>query len=115
VKSLKQWDIHDIPHPVGQTHPGVVFSPNALAGNEAVEEVNVLMGRSVRPSNREPKAYEIYLDRADGLDWKTALKCGMIFIFRKEDVGEKRGRVSEARQRAIKRKVIECFDLRGGL
>lgn len=115
MNPLKQWDIHIFPHPEGERHLGVILSPNALAGNEAVEEVNVLMCRTVRPADREPKAYEVYLDRVDGVDWKTSVKCSMIFNFLKEDAGEQRGRVSEARQRAIKRKLIECFGLRGGL
>ena len=72
---MKQWDIYTFPYPSEEeSHPGVILSPDAVATNDAVETVNVLLCATVRPETREPKFYEVYLDQEDGLERKTAVK-----------------------------------------
>jgi hypothetical protein len=51
------------------------------------------------------------LDESDGLQWKTAVKCDIIHLLKKDGFGELRGVVSPIRRRVITRKLIECLRL----
>ena len=49
------------------------------------------------------------LDDVDGLDWKTAVRCDFIYALNKTLLREQRGRVTEARQIELLRKLRFCF------
>jgi len=51
------------------------------------------------------------LDAADGLDWKTGVRCDVIYLLPKEEFGEHRGKVSPPRRTAIARKLAETLRL----
>ena len=106
---MKQWDIYLFPFPLEQPHPAVIISADERCLNPDLPAVNALICTSVR-LNREPKGYEAILDDADGLDWKTAVRCDVIHLLPKAGFGELRGRVSERRRPLITRKII--FSLR---
>ena len=44
--------------------------------------------------NRPPKKNEIILDESDGLDWKTAVRCDVIYLLPKAEFTGHRGQVS---------------------
>jgi len=107
---MMQWDIFLYPFEDAGPHPAVVLSPNERCQNPAILHINALLCTSVK-INREPKPIETVLDEADGLDWKTAVRCNVIYLLPKADFLERRGSVNLARRRAIGRKLIECFRL----
>jgi len=59
--------------------------------------------------DRPLKRREAVLDEADGLDWKTSVRCDFIYTLSKELIRERRGRVTEARQIELLRKIRFCF------
>jgi hypothetical protein len=60
-------------------------------------------------TGRPLKRRETILDEANGLDWKTAVRCDFIYALNKTLFREHRGRVSEARQIDLLRKIRFCF------
>ena len=55
--------------------------------------------------------HEVLLDKADGVDWETAVRCDLIHLLDRDRFLESRGRVSPERQIQISRKLTECFRL----
>jgi len=51
------------------------------------------------------------LDAADGLDWKTAVRCDVIYLLPKLEFRERRGKVSPQRRAAIARRIAETLRL----
>ena len=84
-------------------HPAVIVSSAARAGGK--DMVEVVMCTSQRAS-RPPAADEIVLNGADGLDWPTLCKCGLIYAVPREDLKSRRGMVSPARQRQLVRTIM---------
>jgi mRNA-degrading endonuclease toxin of MazEF toxin-antitoxin module len=107
---VTQWDIWSYGFSEGE-HPAVVLSPEEICTNSDVEEINVLLATSARPVSRDPKRTEVVLDMADGLDWKSFVRCQKIYLVPKSDLTLRRGHVSSIRQREISRKLIEVFRL----
>lgn len=107
---MKQWDIFLYPFRVEQSHPAVVISPDERCGNPDLKEVNALICTSVR-LNRGPKENEFILDESDGLDWKTAVRCDLIYFLSKAKFGERRGRVAAPRRPALARHVFFTMHL----
>jgi hypothetical protein len=65
---MAPWEIWTYDFPVEGAHPCVIFSNAARLSHPAFERVNVLLCRTLRGlPQRELKATEILLDRADGL------------------------------------------------
>jgi hypothetical protein len=91
-------------------HPAVVISNEERCVNEDLEHVNALICTSSR-LNREPKKNEVILNAADGLDWKTAVRCDVIYLLPKAEFRERRGKVSPQRRVAIARKIAETLRL----
>jgi len=88
-------------------HPVVIFSIDERAA--ARKSVNGLLCVSLR--GRPLAAHEVLLDKADGLDWETAVRCDLVHLLERDWFLERRGRVLPDRQIQISRKVIECFRL----
>jgi hypothetical protein len=78
--------------------------------NDDLESVNALICTSAR-LNREAKKNEVILNAADGLDWKTAVRCDVIYLLPKSEFRERRGKVSLARRIAIARRIAETLRL----
>ena len=56
-----------------------------------------------------PKANEVLLNGADGLDWETLVKCDLIYTVPKDELGQKRGEVTPERRRQIARCVVRSL------
>jgi len=78
--------------------------------NADLEYVNALICTSAR-LNREAKKNEVILNAADGLDWKTAVCCDVIYLLPKAEFRERRGKVGPQRRIAIARKIAETLRL----
>jgi hypothetical protein len=61
--------------------------------------------------NREPKVIEAILDEQDGLDWKTAVRCDLIYLLPKAEFQEYRGLVTDVRRREIAKKIAASLRL----
>jgi mRNA-degrading endonuclease toxin of MazEF toxin-antitoxin module len=107
---VRQWEIYLFPFQAEAPHPAVVLSDDEQCLNRDIKSVNVLICTSAK-LNRGPKLHEVILNGEDGLDWKTAVRCNVIYLVPKANFREKRGTVSPARRRAIARKISEMFRL----
>jgi mRNA-degrading endonuclease toxin of MazEF toxin-antitoxin module len=107
---MRQWDIYLFPFVEETPHPAVIISPDERILNEGIETVNALICTSAK-LNREAKKAEVLLNGADGLDWKTAVRCDVIYLLSKSRFREMRGRVTLPRRAAIARKIAESFRL----
>ena len=109
---MRQWDILYFPFREELPHPPVVISNDEGCENADLDAVNVLICTTPR-LNRSPKKNEIILDESDGLDWKTAVRCDVIYLLPKVEFAGLRGQVSPPRRVLIARKIAECLRLRG--
>lgn len=91
-------------------HPAVIISNDETCLNPDIEEVNALICTSAR-INRGPKTTEEALDEADGLDWKTVVRCDKIHLLPKARFDDRKGAVTEERRYRIARKIIEVLRL----
>src|SRR5207248_117976 len=105
---MKQWDIYLYPFDNEKPHPVVILSNNERIA--ARTSVNGLLCRTLR-ANKPLNSAEVPLDRADGLDWATAVNCEFIYQMDKTLLREQRGQVSYERRGQITRKIIEALRL----
>ena len=91
-------------------HPAVVLSHDEICQNNDLQEVNALLCTSARV-NRPAKATEEVLDEADGLDWKTMVRCDRIYLLPKAQFDDHKGSVTEERRHLIARKIVEVLRL----
>jgi mRNA-degrading endonuclease toxin of MazEF toxin-antitoxin module len=107
---LKAWEIYTAD--LFGEHPCVLVSNQSRI--DAKPEVVVLSCRTMRPANeREPRANEVLLDEADGLDLKTLCRCDLLFTVEKNQLGRRRGIVTPARRPEIARKIIQGLSIAG--
>jgi len=107
---MKQWDIYLFGFDREGAHPVVIISTDERCQNSDLDYVNAFMCTSAK-LNREPKKNEIILDESDGLDWKTAVRCDVIYMLEKAGFREMRGVVTPLRRRVVARKMAECLRL----
>jgi mRNA-degrading endonuclease toxin of MazEF toxin-antitoxin module len=107
---VKQWDIFMFPFSKERRHPAVIISNDETCQNPDIEEVNALLCTSARV-NREAKSTEESLDEADGLDWKTLVRCDKIHLLPKAMFDDHKGHVTEERRYLVARKIIEVLRL----
>jgi hypothetical protein len=88
----------------------VIISNDERCVNDDLEYVNALICTSAR-LNREAKKNEVILNAADGLDWKTAVRCDVIYLLAKSEFRERRGKVGPQRRTAIARTIGETLRL----
>jgi len=105
---MRQWDIYLFPFSEELPHPVVILSSDERAATR--KHVNGLICVTLR--GRPLALHEVLLDRADGLDWETAVRCDLIHLLARDRFLEMLGRVSPDRQIQISRKLIECLRLR---
>lgn len=107
---MKAWEIYT-PDVFGE-HPVVLVSCQARIDTK--KEVVVLGCRTMRPGNeREPRANEVLLDAAEGLELRTLCRCDLLFTVDKARLGRRRGTVTAERQRAIARRIIQGLAIAG--
>ena len=107
---MRQWEIYLFPFREEKPHPAVIISNEERCVNDDLEYVNALICTSAK-LNREAKKNEVILDAADGLDWKTAVRCDVIYLLPKAEFQERRGKVTSARRVAVARKMAETLRL----
>jgi len=107
---MRQWEIYLFPFREEKPHPAVILSNEECCVNDDLEYVNALICTSAR-LNREAKKHEVILNAADGLDWKTAVRCDVIYLLPEAEFRERCGKVSPLRRVAIARKIVETFRL----
>jgi hypothetical protein len=108
---MKQWDIYLYPFPSeSEPHFFVVISPTEICQNLNKRFVNGLVCQTVRPPTRPQQKNEVYLDRVDGMEWKTLVRCEFIHVLdRSQIIGARRGSVSGARIEEIRHKLRTFF------
>ena len=101
---MKAWDIYSF-QPGGwpEPHPALIVSHPDRVANKP--EVNILMCSS-HQAQRPPKANEVILDKADGLDWPTVCRCDFLHQVEKSDLKSFRGHVTEKRRQLIIATII---------
>ena len=107
---MRQWEIYLFPFREEKPHPTVIISNEERCVNDDLEYVNALICTSAR-LNREAKKHEVILNSADGLDWKTAVRCDVIYLLPKTAFRRHRGSVTPPRRVAIARKMVETLRL----
>lgn len=107
---MNQWDIYMFPFTRERRHPAVIISNDETCGNADIEEVNALLCGSAEV-NRVPRATEELLDEADGLDWKTVVRCDRIHLLPKARFSDWKGSVTQERRHLIARKIVEVLRL----
>ena len=107
---MRPWDIYLYAFGPEGDHPAVIISNEERCQNSDLDAVNALLCTSAK-LNRGPKKNEIILDESDGLNWKTATRCDVIYLLEKAQFREMRGTVTPLRRQAITRKMIECLRL----
>jgi mRNA-degrading endonuclease toxin of MazEF toxin-antitoxin module len=106
---MKQWDVFMFPFGE-ERRPAVIISNDETCLNPDIEEVNAVLCTSAKV-NRQPKITEEILDEADGLDWKTMVRCDRIHLLPKARFDDRKGNVTEERRHLIARKMIEVLRL----
>ena len=104
---MRQWDIYLFPFREERPHPAVIISNDERCENSDLDVVNALICTTTQ-LNRPPKKNEIILDESDGLDWKTAVRCDVIYLLPKAEFTGHRGQVSLPRRAVLARKIAEC-------
>ena len=107
---MKPWDIYLYGFEREGAHPAVIISSEERCANPDIDSVNALLCTSAK-LNRGPKVTEVILDESDGMDWKTAVRCDVIYLLEKAEFRELRGSVTAARRKLIARKIVECLRL----
>jgi hypothetical protein len=107
---MKPWDIYLYAFEEEGAHPAVIISNQERCENPDLDYVNALLCTSAK-LNRGPKKNEVILDESDGLDWKTAVRCDVVYLLSKSGFSESRGVVTPLRRTIVTRKIIECLRL----
>ena len=107
---MRQWEIYLFPFGHEKPHPAVIISNDERCVNGDLEYVNALICTSAK-LNRAAKKNEVILNNADGLDWKTAVRCDVIYLLPKGEFRDRRGKVGPERRLAIGRKIAETLRL----
>ena len=109
---MHQWDIVRVRiNPKDRdAHPAVVLSGEEDCQDPKFLRINVLYG-SKRPPAAVLHPWQVLLNGADGLDFLTAVDCGVFYLVSKDACSPAIGRVSLERRRAIGRKIIEVLRL----
>ncbi len=106
---MNAWDIHSADLGWG-SHPVVIVShPRRAANKEFIEILDCSTQRAARP----PRATEVLLDHADGLDLQTLCKCDCIFAVERNQIKARRGTVSPERRRSIVAAIILSHGWKG--
>ena len=102
---MNQWDICLYPFVKQGPHYVVVISSTERAAGQA-EFVNGLFAQSVRPGGHQlDSRCEVALDRADGMDWATAVRCDFFHQLERKLLKPAVGAVSYQRQILICRMI----------
>ncbi len=106
---MKQWDIFHYPFEEERPHYVVVISSDErCAGSQFVNGllcVTIRAGRSLDPN------FEVALDRADGMDWATAVRCDLFYQIERKLMNPQGGQVSYQRRIQIAKMIRRLMRL----
>jgi len=109
---MHQWDIVRVRiNPKDRdAHPAVVLSCEEDCQDPEFLRVNVLYGSKKAPAQRiDP--WQVLLNGADGLDFQTAVDCGVFYLVLKSSCSPVVGSVGLERRRQMGRKINEILRL----
>ena len=108
--TIRQWDIVKarINEQDRDEHPAIVISPPEVCANAAADKINVLYCTKLQPAETV-SAHRVYLNSADGLEFKTTTNCLFIHTIARSRAQSVVGRVSIQRQQQIARRIRELF------
>ncbi len=109
---MHQWDIVRVKvNPKDRdAHPAVVISCEEDCQDPEFLRINVLYGTKRVPA-AETEPWQVLLNSADGLEFQTAVDCGVFYLVPKTSCSPAIGGVSLERRRAIGRTVNEILRL----
>lgn len=107
---MKQWDIALFPFGSEGPHPAVILSNSDRCADARATHINALLCVTKR-GGRLLAMDEVMLDRADGLDWETVVRCDPVYLLPKAQFGDLRGQVSIPRRRLISKRIIASLRL----
>jgi mRNA-degrading endonuclease toxin of MazEF toxin-antitoxin module len=109
---VEQWDVvrFRIRPDDRDLHPAVVISAPEWCLDPARSRLNVLACSKRLPAEG-PKAHQVVLNGADGLDFQTVCGCEFLHVVTRESLTDKIGRVCPVRRREIGRKLNEVLRL----
>ena len=109
---MHQWDIVRVKvNPKDRdAHPAIVLSCEEDCQDPQFLRVNVLYG-SKRPPVATLDPWQVLLNGSDGLEFQTAVDCGVIYLVPKAACSPSVGSVSLERRRLIGRKIDEVLRL----
>ena len=112
IPSAMQWDVVRVRINASDRdeHPAVVISGDEFCLDPHKPMVNVLYGTTRRPGI-EPRAHEVVLNGADGLDHSKLFSCGHLYTIDRRKIGATLGRVAPERHRQIGRKIVATYRL----
>jgi len=99
---MKPWEIWDYEFPWGR-HPAIIVSSELRV--ERKSHV-VVLSCSTQRATRDAIGLEAVVDKDDGLDWKTIVRCDLFYTVPKADLKNCRGRITFERRRDIQRKMF---------
>ena len=91
-------------------HPAIIISCEEDCQDPHFLRINVLYGAKKAPGVML-EAWQVMLNGADGLDFQTAVDCGVIYLVDKASCSAAIGNVGVERRRAIGRKIVEVLRL----
>ncbi|MEY2882109.1 MAG: PemK-like, MazF-like toxin of type toxin-antitoxin system [Verrucomicrobiota bacterium] len=112
TRGVMQWDVVRVRiNPADRDeHPAVVISSDEFCLDPHKRMVNVLYGTTRRPG-LDPRAHEVVLNGADGLEHPTLFSCGHLYTIDRRKISATLGRVAPERRRQIGRKIVGTFRL----
>jgi mRNA-degrading endonuclease toxin of MazEF toxin-antitoxin module len=107
---LRQWDVVKVRiNPSDRDeHPAVVVSADEVCAS--APRVNVLYGTTRRPG-QAPRAHQVVLNSADGLEHQTLFSCGHFYQIASAAITGRYGMVATLRRREIARKIVAAYRL----
>ena len=106
---MRQWEIFHYPFADEQPHPVVVISSNERCA--ASKFVNALLCVTVRAGRPLDSSFEVGIDRADGMDWATAVRCDLLYQLERNLMKPQGGQVSYQRRIEIARMIRRLLRL----
>jgi hypothetical protein len=109
---MHQWDVVRVRiNPKDRdAHPAVVISCEEDCQDGNFLRVNILYA-SKRPPAAQLEPWQVLLDEADGLEFQSAVDCGIFYLVDKALCSPAIGSVSTERRRTIGRKISEILRL----
>jgi len=107
--TVRQWDIWKTrPAGIQKEHWFVILSGAERLQSSSHVQINGLACFTLRGM---PRSTDVRLDAADGFPAPTVCQCDLVYFLEKSQLHSHLGKVSYARQQAIKRALIQLFRL----